>query len=153
MMKLAETLVLRADHQRRIAQLRQRMIANAKVQEGDQPAEDPQALYSEIERIAMELTELIQRINRTNASTPFEAGVTLSDALAARDMLKLRHDVTRELAQNAVVVQNRYSRSEVRFVSSVDVSNIQQRADALAREHRELDMRIQELNWLTELAD
>jgi predicted transcriptional regulator len=152
-MKLAEALVLRADTQRRIARLRQRMIANAKVQEGDQPAEDPRVLFAEIDRLTTDLTDLIQRINRTNAITEFEAGVTVSDALAVRDTLKLRHDTMRELASNAVVVQHRYSRSEVRFVSAVDVADIQQRADDLAREHRELDTRIQELNWLTELVE
>jgi hypothetical protein len=152
-MKLAEALVLRADHQQRIAQLRQRMIANAKVQEGDQAAEDAQALFAEIERIAANLTDLIQRINRTNAVTELESGLTVSDALAVRDMLKLRHDIMRELARSAVVTQSRYSRSEVKFVSAVNVVDIQQRADELAREHRELDTRIQELNWLTELVE
>jgi hypothetical protein len=152
-MKLAEALVLRADHQRRIAQLRQRMIANAKVQEGDQAAEDAQALFAEIERIASDLTDLIQRINRTNAVTELESGLTVSDALAVRDTLKLRHDIMRELARSAVITQSRYSRSEVKFVSAVNVVAIQQRADELAREHRELDTRIQELNWLTELVE
>jgi hypothetical protein len=152
-MKLAEALVLRADHQRRIAQLRQRMIANAKVQEGDQAAEDAQALFAEIERIAANLTDLIQRINRTNAVTDFDSALTVSDALAVRDTLKLRHDIMRELARSAVVTQSRYSRSEVKFVSAVNVVDIQQRADELAREHRELDTRIQELNWLTELVE
>ena len=40
-MKLAEALVLRADGQKRIEQLQQRLIQNAKVQADDQPAENP----------------------------------------------------------------------------------------------------------------
>jgi hypothetical protein len=35
----------------------------------------------------------------------------------------------------------------------IDVSAIQQRADDLAREHRDLDTRIQEANWRTDLVD
>jgi len=34
-MKLAEALTLRADLQKRIAQLKERLLINAKVQEGD----------------------------------------------------------------------------------------------------------------------
>ena len=37
-MKLAEALILRADCQKRIAQLKSRLLVNAKVQEGDAPA-------------------------------------------------------------------------------------------------------------------
>lgn len=43
-MKLAEALNLRADLQKRIANLRERLIKNAKVQEGDTPSEDPNML-------------------------------------------------------------------------------------------------------------
>ena len=43
-MKLAEALILRADCQKRIAQLKSRLLTNAKVQEGDAPAEPPQEL-------------------------------------------------------------------------------------------------------------
>ena len=47
-MKLAEALHLRADLQKRIAQLGERLQANAKVQEGDEPSEDPALLLSEL---------------------------------------------------------------------------------------------------------
>lgn len=40
-MKLAEALNLRADVSKRLSQLSERLTANAKVQEGDSPAEDP----------------------------------------------------------------------------------------------------------------
>jgi hypothetical protein len=152
-MKLAEALVLRADYQKRLAQLKQRMLLNAKVQEGDQPAENPQALMDELERVAGELVTLIQQINRTNSVTELEAGLTLSDALAVRDALRMRHTAYRELAQNATVTQTRYSRSEVRFESTVDIAAIQRRADQLAQDYRELDTRIQAANWLTDLVE
>ena len=47
-MKLAEALSLRADLQRRIAALRERLRKNARVQEGDTPAEDPLELLAEL---------------------------------------------------------------------------------------------------------
>lgn len=150
-MKLAEALIARADAQRRFEQLKQRLLQNARVQEGDQPAEEPSALLLEAERLAQRMQDLIQRINRTNAATAYDENMTLTDALAMRDVLRLRQEMYRNLAQAAAVKQDRYSRSEVKFKSTVDVGHIQERADELARAYRELDTRVQELNWQTEL--
>ena len=86
-MKIAEALALRADLQTRVEQLKQRLVKNARIQEGDAPEEDPVELQSELEKSARELVLLIQRINRTNSSSAFGAG-TLSDALAERDAAK-----------------------------------------------------------------
>ena len=55
-MKLAEALILRADYQKRLEQLKQRLVRNAKVQEGDSPAENPPTLIEELERTTAELT-------------------------------------------------------------------------------------------------
>jgi hypothetical protein len=151
-MKLAEALIQRADYQKRIEQLQNRIVQNARVQEGEQPAEDPNVLLAEMERIAAELVVLIQRINRTNAFTPLEPDdMTIADAIAQRDILRLRHGVYTAVANAAVIRQDRYSKSEVRFQSTVDVAKIQQTADDLAREIRELDTRIQGANWQVDL--
>jgi len=152
-MKLAEALILRADHQTRLAQLKNRLKMVARVQEGDQPAEDPQALIAELERTAENLVALIQQINRTNSVTTLETGLTLSDALAVRDVMGQRHAFYRDLAQRATITQDRYSRSEVKFQSTLDVAALQQQADQIAREYRELDTRIQSANWLTDLIE
>lgn len=152
-MKLAEALILRADSNKRSEQLKQRLLRNAKVQEGNQPSEDPQALIVELERVTDELQRLIQQINRTNSITFLEESTTLSDALAVRDILKLKHNVYQSLAQAAVVMQDRYSKSEVKFTSVVNVADIQKRADDLARQHRELDTKIQEANWRTDMLE
>ncbi|MDO5643533.1 MAG: DIP1984 family protein [Paracoccus sp. (in: a-proteobacteria)] len=151
-MKLAEALVLRADMARRLDQIAARMLRNAKVQEGDSPAEDPAALLDEHDRTAREMQALIARINRTNSHTPLAEG-TISDALAARDVLRLRQAARHNLAEKATITQMVGTRSEVRFRPAIDAATIQKQADALARDMRELDARIQETNWLTELAD
>lgn len=151
-MKLAEALILRADCQKRLEQLKARLLLSAKVQEGDEPPEDPQALLAEVDRTATELERLIRRINATNAATEF-AGGTLSDALARRDVLAMRRKLLTAVAEAAVVQQNAYSKSEVRFKSTVPVAALQKAADDLARDYRELDARIQEANWRTELIE
>ena len=80
---------MRADLQKRLEQLKQRLVKNARIQEGDAPEEDPVEMQAELEKMARELTLLIQRINRTNAGSPFGNG-TLADSLAERDVLKMR---------------------------------------------------------------
>lgn len=153
-MKLAEALIQRADTQKRLHELRQRLTRNARVQEGDAPAEQPQELLAEIERLTEVLTLLIQRINRTNATAEFAPGKTISDALAERDILALRQKVYRELADEAVSSGQdrfRWTRSEIKFQSTVNVAEVQQQADMLAKQYRELDTQLQSLNWAVEL--
>jgi hypothetical protein len=151
-MKLAEALVLRADAQKRLEQLKQRLLRNAKVQAGDRPGEDPARLLTEFEGVAAELTSLVQRINKTNAASAFQK-MSLTDALAVRDTLRVRESMYRELAAAASITQSRTSKSEVKFRSTVVVVRVQKQADALARELRELDARIQESNWRIDLVE
>jgi len=152
-MKLAEALILRADCQKRMEQLKQRLLRSAKVQEGDNPAEEPKALLAELEKVSEQLKGLIQHINRTNSATEFGSGMALANALAVRDILKLKHTTYRDLAQAAVVSQDRFTKSEIKFKSTVTIAEVQKIADDLAVEHRELDARIQEANWRTELLE
>ncbi|HUK89271.1 MAG TPA: DIP1984 family protein [Blastocatellia bacterium] len=150
-MKLAEALIQRADAQKRIEQLKHRIVRNARVQEGEAPAENPIALIAEVERTAATLVDLIKRINRTNSTTVITDGQTLSDALAERDVLLVRRAAYDAVAQAASVTQDRYMRSEVKFKATVAVDEMQAEADDLARQHRELDARIQQTNWNTDL--
>lgn len=151
-MKIAEALALRSDLQKRLEQVKQRLVKNARIQEGDKPDEDPAELQADLERLARELTVVIQRINRSNAAARFDDG-TLADALAERDVLKIRYAAYWELATAASTSQARTTRSEVKFVSTVSVAVIQRKADDLAREYRELDTRIQEADWTTTLME
>lgn len=152
-MKLAQALINRADAQKRIQQLRERLMRSARVQEGEKPPENPQELLEELRRVLDEFTDLVQRINRTNSATSFADGETLTDALAQRDTLALERGVLAGLAQAASHVDYRYSRSEVKYLSTVNVANLQQQVDDLARQYRELDTTIQELNWQVELVE
>ena len=152
-MKLGEALARRADAQKRIAELRTRLGLNALVQEGDQPREQPDELLAELEERAVELEALMTRINRTNLATRMPDGATLTEALARREMLGVRHGVLSQLVAAALPRGPRYSRSEIRFVATFDVRGVQKRADDVARRLRELDTLIQEVNWATDLVD
>jgi len=152
-MKLAEALLLRADSQKRIEQLKARLLRNAKTQEGEAPTEDPQSLLSELESVADQLVDLIKRINRTNSNTVFLQSKSIADALAERDVLVLRRSAYTDLATMAALRQDRVTRSEVKYISTINVADIQKQADSFAKQYREIDARIQEANWKTDLVD
>lgn len=152
-MKVAEALILRADYQKRIEQIRHRLSQNVTTQEGSDPLEDPNELIAEMERVGDDLADLIRRINRTNATAEIADGMTVTDALARRDIAGKKQAIYRETAEAASQLTARWMRSELRVVSAVNVVDLQRRADELGREYREIDTRIQEANWQIELVD
>ncbi len=150
-MKLAEALAERGDCQKRIEDLKKRLGRNARIQEGDEPAENPVELLKEVDRVFSRLLSLVQSINRTNSATPFQGGKTISDAIAERDSVGKRRDLLTQLAESASTRQDRYSKSEVKFLAAVPVAELQKQADQLSKVYRELDTKLQELNWKTDI--
>jgi hypothetical protein len=149
-MKLAQALMQRADAKKRLEQLRQRLIRSAKVQEGDAAPENPQDLLSEMDGLVDELTSLIQRINRTNSSTAFDSNRSLTDILAERDALMMRRSMLSSM-MIAAQPQARYGRMEIKETPTVSIAEMQKQYDELARQHRELDTAIQQMNWTVDL--
>ena len=94
-MKLALALSERADLQKKIAELSERLNNNAKVQEGEDPAEDPCELMKELDSSLIKLENLIYRINNTNSLTK-SGDVTITQLIAKRDCLKERLRVMRK---------------------------------------------------------
>ena len=149
-MKLAEALQERADLNRRIQQLHQRLSNNAIVQEGESPAEDPAELLAELDGCVQNLESLITRINLTNCRTSVD-GVSLTALLARRDALKLKLSAYRDLAYNASQLARRATHTEIKVLSAVSVKDVQAQADALAKDLRQLDNSIQAANWAADL--
>jgi len=157
-MKVAEALTLRADATRRVLQLKARVVANARFQEGEEPSEDASALLAEAGTALDELETLIRRINRTNAAAVIGPEGTLTDALATRDTLRLRHSVVTSAADAAAGTgtqrgAGRQLRSELKILSALPVAELRAQADELARRIREIDVRIQRANWEVDLLD
>lgn len=149
-MKLAEALAERADLQKRIEQTRARLKNNAWVQEGERPAEDPMALEKELAALCDQLEKLIARINLTNAAAA-EEGVSITALLARRDALSVYTAGLRDFLDEASHTPVRAARGEIKILPTVSVPEYRKKADALSKELRELDMRIQRLNWTTDL--
>ena len=151
-MKLAQALILRADTQKRIEQLKVRLLSNAKTQENEKPSEAPKLLLKELDKLTSELFKLICSINLTNSSAKFD-GISLTEMIAKKDTLVLKANVLREFATSASQKVDLYSNSEIKILSTVDVAALQKQVDALSKEIRELEMKLQEANWAVELVE
>ena len=151
-MKLAEALILRADLQKRIAQLGSRLKDSAVVQEGDEPAESAADLFKELNEDLAQLETLIYRINVTNMQTVSD-GETLTHMMARKDVLTNRLNVMRNLLSHVGSTMTRYGRNEIRYVRTVDVAEIRRTTDEYSKQLRELDTRIQGLNWTVDLVE
>ncbi|MBR3960517.1 MAG: DIP1984 family protein [Bacteroidales bacterium] len=150
-MKLAEALSLRKDLQKRIAQLQSRIVNNVKVQEGDEPLENPDDLMGELDANLKQLEELIWRINATNMQCRNAKGESLTQLMARRDVLTMRVNTLRNVFNTASESQSRYSQSEIKMVTVVDVKKLGKKVDDLSAKLRVLDMEIQALNFSSEL--
>lgn len=149
-MKLAEALQERADLNRMIESLRVRLMNNALVQEGEEPAEDPVLLKRELDASIERLQELMRRINLTNCETQVD-GESLTGIIAKKDSLLLKVSVYRDMVDAASRTVSRARNTEIRIISTLPVSELQATADELAKEIRLLDNKLQEWNWKTEL--
>jgi hypothetical protein len=157
-MKLAEALLLRADRNRSLEQLKQRIQVSARYQEGENPPEEARDLVAAASAVLDELEVLIRNINRTNSDTAMADGRTVTDALAERDVLRLRYSMLKVSADTASGASHqmefmRATRSELKYMSALDVKDLRQQTTDIARRARELDARIQQVNWTTELQE
>jgi hypothetical protein len=150
-MKLAEALLLRADIQKKLASLQARLQKYVIVQEGERPAEDPKELLRQVEAMTGELRRLLFAINKANLNHAVRTGQTLTEALAQRDMLILRHNVLQSVADACAKPPDRYGVKEIRWVLTVDVAGLQKQVDDLAQQIRDLNAAIQEAGWQVEL--
>jgi len=65
----------------------------------------------------------------------------------------LKANVLREFATSASQKVDLYSNSEIKILSTVDVAALQKQVDALSKEIRELEMKLQEANWSVDLVE
>ena len=149
-MKLAEALSIRKDLQTRISQLSARLASYVKVQEGDEPAEDPKELFKELDSCLKQLEEYISRINLTNMRT-MSGEKTLTQLMAERDVLTKRVEVMQNVFNQASSTNERYSRSEIKFVTTIDIKALRKQIDKLSSQLRQLDIEIQSINFSTDL--
>ncbi|EGK15269.1 DIP1984 family protein [Psychrobacter sanguinis] len=150
-MKLAEALLIRSDLQKKLFQLKARIANNVKVQDGDSPNEDPNALIIEANQVITELATLIEKIHRTNALSQTSEGESLLSLLNKRDELEMRHKLLSDANDMASNEAARYSPREIKWKVMVSVSALQKQADDLSMKLRKLNLVIQANNWQIDL--
>ena len=151
-MKLAEALQERADLNKKISDLQGRLTQNSLVQEGEAPNENPIVLMQELEGAITRLQQLIKDINLTNCETIVE-GRSLTQIIAEKDGAIMRLSAYRELADSASSINYRTRGSEIKMVTTVNVSELQKTADKISREIRTLDNLLQSTNWTVDLIE
>ena len=150
-MKLAELLKVRSGLQDKADDLTKRIHANVKRVDGDTPPESPDALLAELDTTYGELEAVVRRINSINSTQPQE-GESLGTLLLRREMTGKRLHIRKQAAE-AASRQDGYREAEELYRRHVDVGKLYQEAEQLAKQYRELDNRIQELNWAITVAD
>lgn len=170
-MKLADALRLKSDMNGRLSRIRSRLAGCCLVQEGDEPQDDPSELIENYETISEQLRVLITCINLTNTSSFIEIDnnsalpanvqcekgkvkLTMTEALATKDILKQRISMYRGLAETAGKSDDDYNHSDKnKFVSMVVPKKIQKKSDYLSKELRLLEFKIQGQAWAIILKD
>ena len=149
-MKLAEALIERKDIQNRLDALRQRLCACALIQEGEQPAEDPEMLMGELSRLTARHEALCTRINLTNSQNTVD-GESLTALLSRRDAMSNHHSIMADFLNAAMQAPRRSSGREIKLVPAVKVSQLRDKLDKESQALRQLDTKIQQANWNIDL--
>lgn len=148
-LKLAEGLLLRADLMKKIEHLQNRIRPVLIVSDDKSPQEDPEKLLAQLRKTIQDLESLVIRINKTNNVTHVEGEGLLMEALARRDSLKMLSEKLRNIRYAAQVDNS----GDANLKTTIDIKKLQIEMDQTGRAFREIDSKIQEINWLTELKD
>lgn len=151
-MKLAEALQERAAINKDICLLSDRLQRNVLVQEGEQPAEDPLDLKKQLNGCLSRLEYLIKQINLTNCSVKVE-GKTLTELIALRDTLQSKFTIYSRIVKEAGQNTYRARNTEIKILPAIPVKDWQKEIDGIAKEIRQIDNKIQQTNWTTDLIE
>ena len=151
-MKLAEALQERADLNRRISELTDRISCCVLVQESEEPPEDPEELFHELDADIAQLGQLIASINRTNSATVVD-GKSLTEIIAEKDALNCQLDSYRSILSTASADVYRARETEIKILKTVDVRSLRRKTDAISKQIRLLDNTLQRANWTYDLME
>ena len=148
-MKLAEALLLRSDLMKKIEHIQNRIRPVLIVSDDKKPQEDPTKLIAELRTAIQDLEILVIRINKTNNEININGEGSLMEALVKRDSLKMLSEKLRNIRYAAQIDNS----GDANLKTTIDIKKLQTEMNQTGRAFREIDSKIQELNWLTELKD
>ena len=150
-MKLAQALIERKAIKTKMEEIKKRIYQNARIQEGDVSVESPFDLMDELDIEVQKYELIICKINETNNATKIDKNLSMMEAIIQKDMLHLKYLIYQNVADKAVAKGDRYSRREIKYLPNVDILKVREKINKVSKAYRELDMKIQECNWNTEL--
>ncbi|MCL2059611.1 MAG: DIP1984 family protein [Oscillospiraceae bacterium] len=152
-MLLAEALFKKAVLKKELETLEQRMGESARVPHDEEPIDDYLVLLGSYLEKEGELLDMNLRIQTTNISTAFREGETISQAINRRDSLKRIVSMYNKLLSAATGGGSRgiFSSRDVKYKRVVDMDKTRADMSNAAMQYRELDVKLQQLNWNTEL--
>ena len=95
---------------------------------------------------------MIYRINMTNVHATID-GESLTQLIARRDVLSKRVAIMGNIVNQIGTNDIRFGKNEIRSIRTVDVRELHKEVDKYSKQLRELDLKIQELNWTVELVE
>ncbi|MDO5580605.1 MAG: DIP1984 family protein [Planctomycetia bacterium] len=144
-MKVAEALILKSDLRKRIEQIRDRLVKNAKVQEGDAPGEKPEDLLMELDRLLTDYESLIRRITAANQTAAAGSG-TLADLIVQKKLLTIKQNYYEKMS-----IRAGYEKSLFGGWKQSSPAKLYAELERIKEEVHKLDTAIQQLNWQIEL--
>lgn len=150
-MKLAEALVLRADLQKKLENLKRRLANSVRKLDDIQVIEDPEVLKLEAEETITALYSLIDRIYRTNQSVILPSGQSMVTVLAKRDELVERRKLLDYIINKSLPDSGLYFNERGKWQPAIDISAYQKQMDDIAMQIRRLNLDIQQTNWQVNL--
>lgn len=149
---LAEALLRKATLKKELDALEQRMGESARVPHDEEPVDDYIALLDIYHKKESELMELSLRILSTNNSAAFKDGETIAQAIIRRDSLKRTVSMYSKLLSAATGgSRGLFSSRDVKYKRVVDMDKARANMDSAAMQYRDLDVKLQQMNWNTEL--
>ena len=149
-MKLAEALLLRSEYQKKIESLKQRMLVNVKIQENDDPFEDPKDLLDEIFKVEDQLYMIVKKINHKNMEIKMPNGESLADAIANRNMILKKINMLKSIPERVNERDYGVMQTGIRMHITISIAEIHKLIDSLSKDYRELDTQIQIINWTSD---
>ena len=152
-MFLAEALLRKAALKKELDALEQRMSESARIPHDEEPADDYLVLLADYNDKEGELLEINRRILATNNNTEIRQEETISQAIIRRDSLKRVVSMYNKLLNAATGSGSRglFSSRDVKYKRVVDMDKVRSEMNKAAMQYRDLDIKLQQLNWNTEL--
>ena len=150
-MKLAEALLLRRDLEAKLTALKQEILSNALIQEGDSLDISMEELIQDYQKNNEKFSQLVVKINQRNSSAYlYDTDKLIVEALEERESLRRQHGLFNNTIETANDIR-RFGRNEIRMVRTVDTKELTKKMNVVSKRLRELDGQIQQTNWLVDL--